>query len=113
MLSSDRSEFRADHRRHAARAYDHALWDEAQPFDPNAPWDDQAAEALMCLFESDEGRLSRPAAGNRARPSLSHSADSEPEPAEGFDRAWLEAHLSRMAERLQDALAQASPASRA
>jgi hypothetical protein len=63
----------------------------------------------MCLFESDEGRLSRPAAGNRARPSLSQGVDGEPEPAEGLDRMWLEAHLSRMAERLQDALAQASP----
>jgi hypothetical protein len=109
MLSFDRSEHRADHRRRpAGRAYA-PQWEEAQPFDPHTPWDDQAAEALMCLFESEEGRLSRPAAGNRVRPSLSHSVDREPEPADGSDRAWLEAHLSRMAERLQEALAQASP----
>ena len=111
MLSSDRSEFRADHRRRpAARSYDDALWEVAQPsFDPDAPWDDEAAEALMCLCESEEGRLSRPAAGNRVRSSLRQTVDSEPEPAESVDRAWLEAHLSRMAQRLQDALAQASP----
>ncbi|MFZ1104178.1 MAG: hypothetical protein WAN86_15265 [Hyphomicrobiaceae bacterium] len=110
MLSSDRSELRADHRRRpAARTYDDALWEVAQPFDPDAPWDDGAAEALMCLCESEEGRLSRPAAGNRVRPSLRQTVDSEPEAAESVDRAWLEAHLSRMAQRLHDALAQASP----
>ena len=110
MLSSDRSELRADHRRRpAARTYDDALWEVAQPFDPDAPWDDEAAEALMCLCESEEGRLSRPAAGNRVRPSLRQTVDSEPEAAESVDRTWLEAHLSRMAQRLQDALAQANP----
>jgi hypothetical protein len=110
MLSSDRSELRVDHRRRpAARAYDDALGEVAEPFDPEAPWDDAAAEALMCLCESEEGRLSRPAAGNRVRPSLRQNVDSEPEPAESVDRAWLEAHLSSMAKRLQDALAQANP----
>jgi hypothetical protein len=110
MLSSDRSEHRADHRRRPAAGWDDALWDkDAQPFDTAAPWDAAAAEALMSLYESEEGRLWRPAAGDRARPSLAQAADSEPEPEEGLDRAWLEAHLSGLAERLQQALAQADP----
>jgi hypothetical protein len=113
MLSSDRSGSRADHRRRAAaRAYNDAVWEQAQPFDPNAPWDDRSAEALTCLYESEEGRLSRPATGDRARPCAPQGADgvtAEPEPAEAVDRMWLEAHLSRLAERLQDTLAQANP----
>jgi hypothetical protein len=117
MLSSDRSELRADHRRRRpARAYDNAydhaydaLWDDAQPFDPETPWDDAAAEALMCLYESEEGRLWRPADADRRQPVLRQTADGEPEAEEGFDRSWLEAHLSGLAERLQQALAQANP----
>jgi hypothetical protein len=114
MLSSDRSEYRADHRadhrrRAAGRAWDDALWDDAQPFDPSAPWDDAAAEALMCLHESEEGRLWRPAVGDRARPSVRPTGDGVSEAAEGVDRAWLEAHLSGLAQRLQDTLAQANP----
>jgi hypothetical protein len=110
MLSSDRSELRADHRhRPAAGTYNDDLRDGAQPFDPDAPWDDVAAEALTRLCESDEGRLSRPAAGNRARVALPHTVDGEPEPEDGVDRAWLEAHLRGLAERLQQAVAQANP----
>lgn len=114
MLSSDRSEHRADHRRRpAARVHGDACkdrcWDDdAQSFDPNAPWDDESAEVLTCLFESEEGRLWRPAAVDRARPSLS-PAGNAPEAGEGIDRAWLEAHLSGLAERLHQALAQANP----
>jgi hypothetical protein len=110
MLSSDRSGLRADHRRRpAARTYDDTVWDDAQPFDPDSPWDDEAAEALMRLCESEEGRLSRPAPGSGRRPSLPQTADGEPAPGESIDRAWLEAHLSGLAQRLQDALAQANP----
>src|SRR5262245_45000933 len=115
MLSSDRSEHRADHRaaahrrRPTARAWDGAPWDDAQSFDPNAPWDDAAAEALMCLYESEEGRLWRPAVVDRARPLVTPPGDGVSEVTEGLDRAWLEAHLSGLAQRLQDTLAQANP----
>jgi hypothetical protein len=111
MLFSDCSKHRADHRRRSGAGWDDALWEEdAQPFDPDAPWDDAAAEALMSLCESEEGRLWGPSAGDRARPSLARAADGEPEPEEdGLDRAWLEAHLSGLADRLQQAVAQADP----
>jgi hypothetical protein len=112
MLSSDRSELRADHwadhrHRPAAGAYAGALWDDAQPFDPDTPWDDAAAEALMSLCESEEGRLSRPATRPRLRAALPQAGAGAPQ--EGLDRAWLEAHLSHMAHQLKDALAQANP----
>jgi hypothetical protein len=121
MLSSDRSEPRASRRRRAGRrsgrardaagagqASDRAAG-EALPFDPNDPWDAHAAEALTRLYESEEGRLSRPADG--VRKSWAHAeADAVPDAAaaEPVDRSWLEAHLSRLVERLNDTLNRSS-----
>jgi hypothetical protein len=122
MLSSDRSQPRASRRRRAGRrsgrardaagaghASDRAAWDEAQPFDPNEPWDPHAAEALTRLFESEEGRLSRPADTLR-KPWVCAEADAIPDAtaAEPVERSWLEAHLSRLVERLNDTLSRSS-----
>ena len=121
MLSSDRSQPRASRRRRAGRrsgrardaagagqASDRAAW-EAQPFDPNEPWDAHAAEALTRLYESEEGRLSRPADAVR-KPWAHAKADAVPDAtaAEPVDRSWLEAHLSRLVERLNDTLTRSS-----
>jgi hypothetical protein len=121
MLSSDRSQPRASRRRRAGRrsgrtgdaagvghAGGGAAW-EAQPFDLNEPWDAHAAEALTRLYESEEGRLSRPAEG--VRKPWAH-AETEAAlgatTAEPVDRSWLEAHLSRLVERLNDTLHRSS-----
>jgi hypothetical protein len=124
MLSSDRSASLADH---FADRDDHAIgeafnetgcackdgaWERAQAFDPDAPWDNGSAEALMRLYESDEGRLSMPAPGERARlpgPQPAHPAPAPEATDAAVDRAWIEAQLNVMVERLQASLAQPNP----
>jgi hypothetical protein len=123
MLSSDHSEPRvAQRRRRAGRAGRRARTaavggsrsgapcDEAQSFNPSEPWDVHAAEALTRLYESEEGKLWKPAAATRPPPLDADSDADEPamEP-QADDRAWLEAHLSHLVERLQHVLAQSSP----
>jgi hypothetical protein len=81
-------------------------------FDPNEPWDASSAEALTRLYESEDGNLSRPARRDTARQVRVHAAGvaGEAEPAaEPVDRTWLEAHLGRLARRLQDSLTQSHP----
>jgi hypothetical protein len=120
MLSSDRSQPRASRRRRAGRrsgrardaagagqASDGAAR-EAQPFDPNEPWDARAAEALTRLYESEEGRLSRPPEGVREPRAHAEADASDAATAEPVDRGWLEAHLSRLVERLNDTLNRSS-----
>ncbi len=77
-----------------------------QCFDTNNPWDIRSAEALTRLYESEEGSLSRPAPRQRARhvPAQAKGAAKAEHPSETADRTWLEAHLSRLAKRLQDSL---------
>jgi hypothetical protein len=122
MLSSDRSERRADQgrrrTRRAKRAYgadetgqarDRARW--AESFNPIEPWDAHSAEILTRLYESEEGTLWRPAGGDRRR---SH-AHGETIPGEArvetdtADRTWLEEHLSRLVERLQEPFIRYNP----
>jgi hypothetical protein len=115
MLSTDRSMTRADHRprRAALRTSGSPAREPAECLDPCAPWDDRLAEVLTSLYESEEGRLWRPATGDRARPSsfaqASQNAGDGQSSPEAVDRRWLEAHLSGLAERLQDILAEANP----
>jgi hypothetical protein len=124
MLSPDRSEPRAGGMRHARRrakgrvlgmstgAPDSAFWEPAQSFDPSEPWDARSAEALTRLYESEEGSLSRPAPREPARPehAQTQATAAETERAqEPVDRTWLEAHLSRLARRLQSSLTQSDP----
>jgi hypothetical protein len=117
MLSPDRSELRAGEARRArrrarGRAPDAAPWELVQSFDPNEPWDARSAEALTRLYESEEGNLTRPAPRAPAHRAWvqTQGAAGEAEPApEPVDRSWLEAHLSRLARRLQDSLAQSDP----
>ena len=124
MLSPDRSEPRAGEARRARRrarrrasgagvgaAAGNAPW-EGQAFDPNEPWDARSAEALTRLYESEEGDLSRPAArepAHHAAPQAAGAAAEAEPAAEPVDRTWLEAHLARLAKRLQDSLVQSDP----
>jgi len=104
MLSPDRSEPRAGEPRRAKRR--------AQAIDPNEPWDVRSAEALTRLYESEEGDLSRPAPRQTGRFGQRQAAGAagEAEPAsDPVDRTWLEAHLARLARRLQDSLTQSDP----
>ena len=123
MLSSDRSERRADQGRRRARrargarsadgtgqARDRAHW--AESFNPNEPWDTRSAEILTRLYESEEGRLSRPAGGDRARSRHGRAGTIPGEgraEADAVDRKWLEEHLSRLVERLQEPLIRYNP----
>jgi flagellar motility protein MotE (MotC chaperone) len=111
MPSSDRSQTRAEHRRRGAtRAADAGAREQGAPCNLQEPWDDRAAEALTRLYESDEGRLWQPASGARVhRPAPPLGDPATAEQAEALDRAWLESHLSRLVERLQASLRQASP----
>ncbi|HEX6001757.1 MAG TPA: hypothetical protein VFZ16_20530 [Hyphomicrobiaceae bacterium] len=116
MLSTDRSESRADQaRRNTPRmAPDAVRQAEAREMrDPWLdPWDDRSAEALTRLYESEEGRLSKPASGDRARRPRTASegeTDQATAPEDGIDHIWLEQHLSRLVERLHGSLARANP----
>jgi hypothetical protein len=125
MLSPDRSEPLAREARRARRrargrglgaataaAPDGRPGQPAQTFDPNEPWDTRSAEALTRLYESEDGDLSRPAPRQppRHRPPLATDAVAEEGPVpEPINRTWLEAHLSRLAGRLHDSLAQSDP----
>jgi hypothetical protein len=83
-----------------------------KPFDPNEPWDARSAEALTRLYESEEGNLSRPAPRDPARLARVQAQGTAGEAGPvgaPVDRTWLEAHLTRLARRLQDTLAQSDP----
>jgi hypothetical protein len=125
MLSPDRTEARAGGVRRTRRRIkgpvapglstavpDDMTCERAPSFDPSEPWDACSAEALTRLYESEEGNLSRPAPRERAHrmraPGHADAADAEPA-EERVDRTWLEAHLSRLAKRLQDSLTQSDP----
>jgi len=104
MLSTDRFEPRGARR----SARDHAARERAQFRHPDEPWDAQSAEALTCLYETDEGALCRPPgsrAGGRAQrqsPALGGGV--------GVDAgAWLEARLHDFGRRLQDKVASLDP----
>jgi hypothetical protein len=105
MLSSDRLEPGPSRRRKKGRggAKAHAgtaRTDPARaPQNQPEPWDAESAEALMRLYESDEGQLHKPFAGERARHG---GARADISPA-------LEQHLSDLAERLEDSLARLDP----
>ncbi len=89
---------------------DRALW--AESFNPNEPWDARSAEILTRLYESEEGRLSRPAGSDGARNQHGHVETIPGEgraEADAVDRKWLEEHLSRLVERLQEPLARYNP----
>jgi hypothetical protein len=123
MLSSDRSERRADQGRRRARrakraygadetgqAHDRARW--AESFNPIEPWDARSAEILTRLYESEEGRLWRPAGGDRPRSLHVHGGTPPGEArveTDTADRKWLEEHLSRLVERLQEPLIRYNP----
>jgi hypothetical protein len=87
--------------------------EQAQSFDPSEPWDAVSAEALMRLYESDEGNLGRPAARARSSDAGGRAGSGKTGPrvleAGGIDRTWLEVHLSRLAKRLQRSVARAAP----
>jgi hypothetical protein len=127
MPSSDRPKTHARERRRAganaapaARAAGGDVrWAQGEVHARNAgssdPWDAASAEALTRLYESEEGDLSRPPSTARvvharprtqATPTLSSKADGE---TGAVDRTWLEAHLSRLARRLQDTLGRSDP----
>ena len=115
MLSSDRIEAPGRRRRRKARRSAAAPDAGARAIaggriDAHEPWDIQAAEALTRLYESDEGQLHRPHAGERAHRSAPQAGPvTAAHPAGAADRAWLETHLSGLAERLQGALARLDP----
>ena len=92
-----------------------------QHFDPSQPWDAEAAEALTRLYESDEGNLLKQYQGDRGQPSNRQAPASAPANTDGAntdgantdgastggasDRAWLEARLADIAQKLQGSLA--------
>lgn len=118
MLSSDRLEPQARRRKPrrgarpartradgAATLRNRALRGQVQ--DLHDPWDAESAEALTRLYESDEGKLHKPHVGERARrqralPQRDGAGAGE---TGTQDQAWLEAHLSHLAERLQASVA--------
>jgi hypothetical protein len=63
---------------------------------------------LTRLYESEEGSLSRPAPRERACHARAQAkgAEKAERPRATADTTWLEAHLSRLAKRLQDSLDQ-------
>lgn len=85
----------------------------AQYFDPTEPWDAQSAEALTRLYESADGALHRQHDGDRTRrqhPSLGAIPAAAPtSDTHVHDRAWLEARLADIAQRLQASLAELNP----
>jgi hypothetical protein len=106
MLSSDHLEPGPSRRRKKGRGAAKARPGNARdararaPFNLHEPWDAESAEALTRLYESDEGQLHKPFAGDRARHA---GAQAQMSPA-------LEQHLSDLAERLEGSLARLSPA---
>jgi hypothetical protein len=107
MLSSDRVEPQGRRRRRKARR--NAAMPRAAAASGHEPGDSEAAEALTRLYESDEGQLHKPHDGGRpthAGTRAELAAGSEPG---ADDRAWLETHLSDLAERLQVSLARLDP----
>jgi hypothetical protein len=105
MLSSDRVEPPGRRRRRKARR--NAASSDAAPrrLDSSEPWDVEAADALRRLYESDEGQLHKPHTGERAPRAQIEAGVAHAEK----DRAWLETHLSDLAERLQASLARLNP----
>jgi hypothetical protein len=105
MLSSDRPETAPSRRRKKGRGAAKAQAGNARddraraPSDQQEPWDTDSAEALTRLYESDEGQLHKPYAGERARRT---GAQVHISPA-------LEQHLSDLAVRLEDSLARLDP----
>ena len=84
-----------------------------QYFDPEGPWDENSAEALTRLYESGEGYLHRRPQDKRgqaapAQPSPASQTASAELPAT-YDRAWLEARLAEVADKLQTSLAKINP----
>jgi hypothetical protein len=121
MPSSEYAETRPDRAPRAGRSVGAAAggvrgdtpWAQLHAFGAGEPWDAVSAEALTRLYESEEGDLARPAERDRARYAHASARENRaPGPergAESFDETWLEAHLSRLAKRLQDSLSQANP----
>src|SRR5262245_21233971 len=107
MLSSDRFEPGPNRRGKKGRGTagkaatgdlrDDAAW--APLRDAHEAWDVETAEALTRLYESDEGQLHKPYAGERA-----HQAGPQASTA-----AALEQPFSDLAERLQASLARLDP----
>jgi hypothetical protein len=124
MPSSEYAETRPDHAPRARRSGGAAAggvradtpWAQVHAFGAGEPWDAVSAEALTRLYESEEGNLARPGARDRgqralARATKNRAGNRAPGPereAEPVDKTWLEAHLSRLAKRLQDSLGQAN-----
>jgi hypothetical protein len=111
MLSSDRAESAGRRRRRKARRNATIPAAASGRAGAGEPWDTEAAEALTRLFESDEGQLHKPHVGGRASPTappIGPAAATTGRPG-ADDRAWLEAHLSDLAERLQVSLARLDP----
>ncbi len=88
--------------------------------DPADPWDKQAAEALVRLYDTGEAHVGRSVARIEAEATQSPSGQfvvSEPPAmasdnavsAGGPDRAWLEARFAAIAERVEQSLADARP----
>ena len=118
--------FRAPRRRAASRqtpraeAHPWAVYRAPLRHAPGADAGLRSERALGCplrrgadsLYESEEGNLRRPAPRQPARHAQGQAtgAAGEAEPApEPVDRTWLEAHLARLARRLQDPLTQSDP----
>jgi Sel1 repeat len=84
-----------------------------QYFDPDEPWDVQSAEALTHLYESGEGYVPQGPDDKRGRP-LPAQQSSTPESRAsqdpgGIDRAWLDARLAEVTDKLQASLAKINP----
>jgi hypothetical protein len=110
MLSSDRSESRARRRRRkpgrgatgadqTGRSHGETVERRAQVL--HEPWDAESAEALTRLYESDEGQLHKPHAGERVRCAQATAHAPGTGEAGAPDRAWLESLLADLAGRLQ------------
>lgn len=82
-----------------------------QYFDPDEPWDIQSAEALTRLYESGQGYVPQGPDDRRGRPVPGQQPSTSEAPAsqEPIDRAWLDARLAEVAERLQTSLAKINP----
>ena len=82
-----------------------------QYFDPDEPWDVQSAEALTRLYESGQGYVPQGPDDRRGRPvpGQQPSTSEAPAPQDPIDRAWLDARLAEVAERLQTSLAKINP----
>jgi hypothetical protein len=113
MLSSDRLEAPGRRRRRKARRNaampTRDAGTAASRIDASEPWPKEAAEALTRLYESDEGQLHKPRIGERAHPTALPIGPAAAGQPTADDRAWLETHLSDLAERLQASLARHDP----